>query len=470
MNRTFAHLITEHEGVQPAYIALEHLPAYETADAVTIVRGEASGKIEEIRRSEADALATLIKREVEGGGWMVRGTDPSQQRRAEWRDVAVLIPSRTELYIYEDAFARASIPYRHEGGRTFFMRQEVRELVAVLRAIDDPADGVATVAALRSSAFGCSDEELLLHKTGGGRFDYQSSGRSDVAPVNDALVKLQEFARRRHDTPLPELVRMVLDATRLVEFAMLQPQGDQVAANLLKVIDQARAFAEAEGSGLRGFTRWLKDNVTRAADKRAGSGGDETDALISEETDNVVRIVTIHASKGLEFPIVVLANMNTDRVDMTNVITALDGEGASLHMKLGKKDDNFRTPGYDEADMLEKEHREAEEKRLLYVAATRAKDRLVVPFIAKEDPKKKTDPPKSLNDWLRQAGADKGDAIDAATLPAAGRRTAGVAREHRRRGCCGGRAAARRAQCVDGRARCAAGCGEHRPARAHGDI
>jgi ATP-dependent helicase/nuclease subunit A len=235
-------------------------------------------------------------------------------------------------------------------------------------------------------------------------------------PVNDALVALRGFAAARHDTSLPDLVRAVLDATRLVEFAMLQPQGDQVAANLLKVIDQARAFADAEGSGLRGFTRWLKDNVTRAADRRPGSGGDETDAMISEETDNVVRIVTIHASKGLEFPIVVLANMNTERADMTNVITALDGAGASLYMKLGKKDQHFRTPGYDAADRIEQGHREAEEQRLLYVAATRAKDRLVVPFFAKDQaPKAEV---KSLNDHLRLAGAHLGDALDAATLPA----------------------------------------------------
>ena len=263
---------------------------------------------------------------------------------------------------------------------------------------------------------------------------------------------------------------MVLDATRLVEFAMLQPQGEQVAANLLKVIDQARAFAEAEGSGLRGFTRWLKDNVTRAADKRAGSGGDETDALISEETDNVVRIVTIHASKGLEFPIVVLANMNTDRFDMTNVITALDGEGASLHMKLGKKDDNFRTPGYDEADILEKEHREAEEKRLLYVAATRAKDRLVVPFFAKEDPKKKARPAEVVERLAAARGRRPRRRDRRRHATRGGRRTACVAREHRWRRRCGGRAAACRAQCVDGRARCAAGRCECRPARAHGDV
>jgi ATP-dependent helicase/nuclease subunit A len=419
VNRVFRQLIMERTGVQPRYIELEHHPAYEGTDAVTIVRGTVDSKsAAEVRRAEADGLAGLIAREIHAGGWMVRQDGSTEKRVATWRDVVVLIPSRTELHIYEDAFARASIPYRHEGGRTFFMRQEVRELVAVLRAIDDPSDDVATVAALRSSAFGCSDEELLLHRSGGGRFDHESPGRSEVAPVVDALRVLHEFAGMRHDTPLPDLVRQVLDRTRLVEFAMLQPQGDQVAANLLKVIDQARAFADAERSGLRGFTRWQKDSVTRAADRRAGTGGDETDALISEETDDVVRIVTIHASKGLQFPIVVLANMNGERADMTNVISAHDrGEGASVYLKLGAKDQGFRTPGYDDADVLEKEHREAEEKRLLYVAATRAKDRLVVPFFAPEG-KKPAPEAKSLNDWLRQAGANTGDAIDAAALPA----------------------------------------------------
>ena len=329
---------------------------------------------------------------------------------------------------------------------------------------------MATVAALRSSAFGCSDEELLLHKSGGGRFDHESPGRSDVTAVVDALRVLHEFAGMRHDTPLPELVRQVLDRTRLVEFAMLQPQGDQVAANLLKVIDQARAFADAERSGLRGFTRWQKDSVTRAADRRAGTGGDETDALISEETDDVVRIVTIHASKGLQFPIVVLANMNGERADMTNVISAHDrGEGASVYLKLGARDQGFRTPGYDDADVLEKEHREAEEKRLLYVAATRAKDRLVVPFFAPEG-KKPAPEAKSLNDWLRQAGANAGDAIDAATLPTGaaelpiwrGRIGFGC-----RRRCGAHRGGARR---VGGRARCARGCGEDAVARADRDV
>jgi ATP-dependent exoDNAse (exonuclease V) beta subunit len=204
---------------------------------------------------------------------------------------------------------------------------------------------------------------------------------------------------------LPELVRAVLDRTRLVEFAMLQPHGDQIAANLLKVIDQARTFAEASGRGLRGFVCWLKQNIDRASD--------EADASISEETDDVVRILTIHSAKGLEFPIVVFANMATTRRDDTTVIA--DRDAHRLHVKLGAREHGFRTPGYDEAEASEQAHTLAEERRLLYVAATRARDHLIVSLIDKVDgaPRKGV---KSLNDWLRVAGADTGECIEAASL------------------------------------------------------
>jgi ATP-dependent exoDNAse (exonuclease V) beta subunit len=137
---------------------------------------------------------------------------------------------------------------------------------------------------------------------------------------------------------------------------------------------------------------------------------DETDASISEDTDDVVRIITIHASKGLEFPIAVFANMAGERRSRTTVVA--DRTTRRLHIQLGKQDDNFRTPGCDDAMLDEQRHFFAEELRLLYVAATRAKDRLVVSFIAAED---KDAPPKevkSLADHLRRAGAHRAPAED----------------------------------------------------------
>jgi ATP-dependent exoDNAse (exonuclease V) beta subunit len=244
---------------------------------------------------------------------------------------------------------------------------------------------------------------LLLHRHAGGRFDHALVRADAAGPVPDALRALHELAELRRQVTLPVLVRAVLDRTRLVEFAMLQPQGEQTAANLLKVIDQARTFAEASGRGLRGFVRWLKDNMTRQTD--------ETDAPISEETDDVVRIVTIHASKGLEFPVVVFANMATKRRDYTTVLA--DRAAGRLHVKLGAKEHGFRTPGYDEAEAAELPHALAEERRLLYVAATRAKDRLVVSLVDRSDgdAPPRDDDVKSLADVLRTAGAHLGSRV-----------------------------------------------------------
>jgi ATP-dependent helicase/nuclease subunit A len=420
INRTFAPLFVEEEGVHPRYIALSARPDLESSGtgvvlvrATVPVKGDQMSFAPQQRRVEAEALAALIRREIDAGAWRVRDASGPETRPARYRDVAVLVPTRTELFLYEEALARAGVPHRHEGGRAFFQRQEVRELVAVLRAIDDPSDAVAAVAALRSSAFGCSDEDLLAYRAAGFAFDHERVAEGAPEPVVSSLTALQSFAAERHARPLPDLVRRVLDETHLVEFAMLQPQGDQTAANLLKIIDQARAFVDASGGGLRGFVRWLKENIARVAD--------ETDAYISEETDDVVRIVTVHAAKGLEFPIVALANLATNRMDRTSVIADRAGAG-HLHVKLGKREERFQTPGFEDCADLEAHHRMAEERRLLYVAATRAKDLLVLPLFLPEDHAKRDwirHEPRSLLDWLLFAGAsdDAGEVIDAASLP-----------------------------------------------------
>jgi ATP-dependent exoDNAse (exonuclease V) beta subunit len=419
VNEIFGQVFDARPGIQPRYIELDPHPEYPSGAAVSVLKGVAAsssgGRVlaDDVRRAESDAIASLLRQQIEAGSWQVRDED-GKPRQATWRDVVVLIPARAGLDFYQDAFVRAGIPHRHDGGRVFYKRQEVRELIAILRSIDDPGDGVATVAALRSSAFGCSDEELFLHRTDGRRFDYRALPSEATGPVADALRVLRDFSDMRHDVSLAVLVRTVLDRTRLVEFAMLQPHGEQVAANLLKVIDQARAFA-AEGGGLRGFAGWLKQNVVREID--------ETDAAISEETDDVVRILTVHAAKGLEFPIVVFANMNTVRSNTTNVVVERDSAGGRFHLKLGAKEHFFATPGYDAAQQAEQDHEQAESLRLLYVAATRARDRLVVPFFASASwSGGKASGPECLNDWMRLANgheaAHDAQGTDAASLPA----------------------------------------------------
>jgi len=416
VNGVFGQLVREQPGVQARYIDLvadaRLSPGRPRAVEVIVgsrerQSGPASG-IRPARDAEAAAIAALVRTRVDAGAWVVR--ESGGERPALYRDIAVLMPTRTDIDLYEDAFARAGVPYRREGGRTLFARQEVRDLVNVLRALDDPADGVALVGALRSSAFGCSDEELYLYRAAGGRFDRRPHAGPEGTPaaVRDALITLDELSRLRHAAPLPTFVRTVLDRTRLVESAMLQPQGEQAAANLLKLIDQARTFAAAGHGGLRGFVRWLRANVEDVPD--------EPDAEVSEESDNVVRLLTIHASKGLEFPVVVLANTATRPADRTDAIaTRADGRRC-LELKLGRRKAGFRTPGFEEAAAAEQLHQQEEELRKLYVAATRARDHLVVPLFAA--PRGDDGGKMSIDDWLQRAPSPlASDLIEAEALP-----------------------------------------------------
>lgn len=391
VNGCFQHIIAPHDGVQAGYVPLDPWPQARLdlhRAPVVVVHHEMDGSADDVRRQEATTLAALLRQAVDVEGWPVRDPETGEVRPARWRDVAILIPSRSGIAIYEEVLAEAGIPYRHEGGRSFFQRQEVRELINCLRAIDDPGDRLSMVAALRSGAFGCSDEEIFLAAEAMGTdFDYRRDPPTGHAAVADGMHTLRELHTLRHRLPLPELVRRVIDETRLIEYALTLPQGDQAAANLLKVVDQARAFAAARGGGLRAFVRWLDTATSRSTE--------EEDADVAEAGDDVVRLLTIHAAKGLEFPIVALANLQGRDARTRNVIP--DHAARRLHLRVGSQDQGyFETPGYAAAAEIEKQHDAAEQDRLLYVAATRARDHLILPVIIWKGSREKERKPKGM--------------------------------------------------------------------------
>ena len=309
INRTFDSLFVEAEGLQPANVELKasHRGVKMDRPPVVVVRGhdkelDADG----VRQKEAEAVAALLREATAGDAkerWPVRDPATGEVREATPGDVAILLPTRAGLDAYEHSLARAGLPFRHEGSRDYFERDEVRDFVFLLQAIDDPLDRLALIGALRSSAFGCSDDDIVIHRGSGGSWDYRSETESDSERVTEAMGRLRKLHWRRTKLSLPELVQEVLDRSRMVEFALTLPDGPQAAANLLGIVDQARSFTAAGGGGPRAFTRWLAQNAERQAE--------EVDTDIAEEGDDVIRLLTMHGSKGLEFPIVVLANLAT---------------------------------------------------------------------------------------------------------------------------------------------------------------
>ena len=188
----------------------------------------------------------------------------------------------------------------------------------------------------------------------------------------ESFAALADLHRARRHASLAELVRRTLERTRMVELALTLPDGVQTAANLLKVVEQARAFASSGGGGLRHFTRWLSESSETEAR--------ESDAGVAEESDDLVRMVTMHSAKGLEYPIVMLANLNGERNQTERALP--DAGAGRLELRVGsEKKGRFETAGYAAAGAREKKMERAERLRLLYVAITRARDHLVVPVV-----------------------------------------------------------------------------------------
>ena len=376
LNVAFDRILQADPGVQPANVALEAPGGADPArrPPVIVAEGRFDAKADETRAEEARVLAGLLHT-ARRDGWEIRDRyDSNAWRPCRWGDMAILMPARTGIEHYEQAFAEAGIPYRHEGAKDFFQRDEVRDLIWVLSAIDDPTDRLALVGALRSSAFAIDDEELVIHVAAARSLNYRSKAKGPSDVVNAALEELHDLHRMRRGLSLAEIVRRVVERTRLVEFALTRPDGEQGAANLLAIVDDARLFASAGGGGLRPFIRHLRDSMEQEAI--------EIEATVAEETDDVVRIMTAHGAKGLEFPIVALANLGGRSAAQAEPVPR--EEESFLHFRVGAGTagrSHFATPGYDDVWDAEKRYGESERLRLLYVAATRARDFLLVPCV-----------------------------------------------------------------------------------------
>ncbi|MBP2673180.1 MAG: UvrD/REP helicase, partial [Deltaproteobacteria bacterium] len=243
---------------------------------------------------EAEFLSGLVRRIV--GTVRVRGGDGAD-RPARLRDIAVLYRSDASgevLSGYRKALSAAGIPYIVPSRKGFFFRQEIQDLRIVLSAVDVPADRSARHAALKTVFFGLSDEEIL---------PLYGEDPSAVPPrAVDAVALLSRLAARAGRASLADLLAELFRETGVEFVAARLPEGERVAQNLAKAAEMARAF-EWEGSGsLKLFLAEIR--------RKTAEGREEDEVPDFEEDEDAVRLSTIHAAKGLEFPVVILGALS----------------------------------------------------------------------------------------------------------------------------------------------------------------
>jgi len=379
-NHVFGALIqrdAEFPNAQPDYHALMPFRAV-TGPAVIALQpntGVNWGRIGEAREDEATALARFIETVVRTDAIPLQihdGQTVGDPRPVRYRDICFLVRNRTNLEFYTEALAAAGIPFHLDSGRGFFLQQEIRDASVILRAVDDPSDEVAIVAALKSAPYSASDLELFDYVRAGGRFQLRDSAvPADYnGPLRSALAQLRALAQKQAEMSLPAFVDHVLRETRLAEIQLSRGNGVQRAANLQIIVQRAADFASNDVDSLRPFVRWLSQQTrTDLA---------EAESPVTEVEEDVVRILTIHQAKGLEFPVVILAKMaGADAPDRS--IAVVDRERNKIDFQIGRAEERFQTPGYAEAHARQEVYEESEERRLFYVAATRARDWLVLP-------------------------------------------------------------------------------------------
>ena len=370
VNRVFGAVIKRSVNGQPDYEALVPSPGVADEPSLLALRFEVPPDADSsVLEAEASALAAVVAAAQNG---ILKVRDGEGTRKSRAGDVLVLARRLTQIRPLEQALERASVPFVVDGGRSFFLRSEVVETYAVLRAIDDPSDTTNLVAALRSSFFGVSDRAIAEWRFAGKELSMLGA-EATSHEVGRALFLLRRLHEDRTRLQPAALIEKLFDETSIFAALHAAERGSTVRAqpriaNLRKVAHLARQAEDLGLLTLRGFNRLLANRLDGA--------GEEPDLPYSRPGDpHTVRIMTIHKAKGLEAPMVVLYDC-LDRFSPRVDTVPLRQEG---RIALGFVKD-CQPPDWDvlvrreEARLLEETH------RLRYVACTRARDWLIVPI------------------------------------------------------------------------------------------
>jgi ATP-dependent exoDNAse (exonuclease V) beta subunit len=360
---------------QPDYVPLDaQRPASAGGPPVAVIGATAhpiGTKADPLRQAEAADVAHAVTIALEER-WQVhdeRGSDG--WRDARLGDITILVPARTSLPFLEDALEQAGVPFRAESSSLVYASREVRDLLMVLRAADDPTDHLRIVSALRTPLLGCGDDDLFRHKVLERRsWSYTSPSAPDPADgvVSAGLALLRSLHEARHWSSPAELLDRIAREGRALELAFAEGRPRDVWRRLRFVIDQARQWSEAAGGSLRAYLRWVEQQTVE--------GARVTESVLPETDDDAVRIMTIHAAKGLEFPITIVSGLSTATSGRRNVVDVVFPRGeTTVGYRLGK---DVVTDEFEAWKPIDEQMGFDERIRLLYVACTRACDHLVV--------------------------------------------------------------------------------------------
>ena len=329
--------------------------------------------------AEAELVAKKIRKMIDEK-YVVFDKSTGEYRPLKYRDVAILLRSRSGSAMYfEDALSKYGIPSFCDTGALYFECEEVSTLISFLKIISNPLDDINLVSVLRSHVYGFDDNELLKIRALDRDNSYYNAlvkyaDEKDylAKKVQSFLKKIDSYRQLSYVMTTDEFLWHLLNDISYMEYIGTLDGAELKKANVRMFINCAREFEENLGGGIVGFA----DYVTGIS----LSGGGATEAKLIGENDDVVRIMTIHKSKGLEFPVVFLSQCG--KGFMTRDLSAPVLMHHELFLGIDYVDEKKR---FSYKTVVKDAIREkclgenfSEEMRLLYVAVTRAREKLII--------------------------------------------------------------------------------------------
>jgi ATP-dependent helicase/nuclease subunit A len=295
-------------------------------------------------------------------------------------EIVLLFAAGTDARLYESELRALGLPTFRATGRDYYHQQQVVDLLSYLRLLHNRYDDEALVAVLASPFVGVSNDALVLLRRAAPKRPLFAGLEKDLPETLSARdARLFQAFKQRFDrlatlAPALSLERLCEQIVSEHDYdlaVLAQWDGRRRYANLRKLARLARSYEELRGPDVQGFVRFVAE--------QDAVGASELEAVAEEEGTDVIRLLTIHSAKGLEFKVVVVADAGRDRArpDADEILCLPDGR---LGFRVADPETGKRltTPEYERVKAAEQDAEEAERRRLYYVAMTRAIDRLIV--------------------------------------------------------------------------------------------
>ena len=360
-NSVCSRAMIQQTAFQPAYVPIYTSKTVRNDAVEWLFVPAPAGKLpstEEFRDNQAQRIADWISQNV-GVFTLANGS------KLQYKDIALLTRAATTASPYTEALRRRGIAFNVETDKKFYRKQEISDFLNFLRAAADPDDKISLAGVLRSPLFGFTDEEL-----------YQAAKRGELSlyarPTEEKLSRayalLNKYSRLAGRRGLKDFLTDILEDTFLPEACAASYEGERTLGNLKRLIGLADGYAADGPASLSQFLAEVQSLLEEHPDRLGASTAD--DAL------DAVSVLTVHKSKGLQFPVVILADMTKkDSASSSDPVPHIFSWQYNMHgLRVGKICDVNLAFLEEE----QKKHGKCEEVRVLYVALTRAKEKLLL--------------------------------------------------------------------------------------------